>query len=1133
MDIATVTARDPIMVPESASDADWVRLDDMQVFFGASSVAAARDAALGRSGLEVNRRKVTGDLRLVVQTGRAFQQAYPEVEVVVDKGRYLVVALPEDQQVRSKAACYAIRRLVPGTVVFRTLETRARRRAAVPWIESLVRCVDLSSFQAVLAQLTAYPTRHSTSSHFDDAAAWAQGELDAIGYVTSVQPFSWTTGASSNLVAERAGQSPPPRSLVLVTAHLDSVNTAGGPTAPAPGADDNASGCAALLQLARVFSDHPATHDLRLVLFGGEEQGLRGSAAYVDGLSAEERGRIVAVINMDMVGCRNTGVPTVLLEGDTLSQGVIDGLADAAATYTTLAVQTSLSPYASDHVSFINADIPAVLTIEGADRGNSAVHTANDTPDRIDYGLGLQIAQMNVAAAAAALGNEGGGSMTDMSTRLSGRYVYNGGADARGSILRNGEVLGDEPDPSVTVEQPIFIAEAGEALRSPEEPRFTIHIDIDGTDPLQVVSGTVSRGPVVAILPPHFIGRVRSTTGTPLERSLVVEDFSFTWPGTGAVIDRIEAKVAGGLPAAASAVVTFISTATGTKFGPYTAPRQSAYFHDVEVEIDREDGAVAPEPFNTHTHPDRPANLLAEDLTLESCFARAGIRITRSTSGNVINTTEAGANNRWNYMELHDAMSDHWSAFANLPQWKLWIFLAELADDDGLGGAMFDGYIDEPGGVDRQGTALFTLSPFFHKAAGAYPKANPPAAEAARRELFFDLIHETGHAFNLAHSFQKQSVSRPGDVAWPAPAWMPLTANPQALSWMNYPDEASPGGGYSATWFYNQFRFRFDDNENLFLRHAPASFVQMGHAAWFYNHGRVARGTLDRRLELVIRSRTEILEFGEPVFIELRLRNVGDELLLAHRNLQPSDGMVEIAVTNPSGERRPFIPFTHTRRRLDHGPLAPGETVYDAVNLTMGQFGFVFKEPGPYRIEASYTNRDGSTAAAIMRLDVRPPGTYEQLRVVQELFHARVGRVLDVGGSRLMSDVNDKLAWVVRELGGQHPASLYLTTVQAAPLARDYKILTGEADRVEVLPAEPDVCERELAPVVDQAQQAADALGHITFREVVDIYTDAAVAAGEQSKARTAQSHMLGIFESREVVAPVIEEIRKRVATLS
>ena len=138
------------------------------------------------------------------------------------------------------------------------------------------------------------------------------------------------------------------------------------------------------------------------------------------------------------------------------------------------------------------------------------------------------------------------------------------------------------------------------------------------------------------------------------------------------------------------------------------------------------------EPVSTLVHPDRPADLPSENLTLESAFGKAGIRITRSAgSGTIVDTTEAGTNNRWNYSELHDSMQLHWDAFANKPQWKMWLFLAELADDDGLGGVMFDGEIDEPGGVDRQGTAIFTKCPHFHTVAGGYIQANPPKEEAA------------------------------------------------------------------------------------------------------------------------------------------------------------------------------------------------------------------------------------------------------------------------------------------------------------------------------------------------------------------------------------------------------------------
>jgi Zn-dependent M28 family amino/carboxypeptidase len=81
----------------------------------------------------------------------------------------------------------------------------------------------------------------------------------------------------------------------------------------------------------------------------------------------------------------------------------MDGLARAAATYTTLVVERSLDPFASDHVPFIDAGIPAVLTIEGADNANAAIHSERDTLDRINYDFALDILRMNTAFVTTAL----------------------------------------------------------------------------------------------------------------------------------------------------------------------------------------------------------------------------------------------------------------------------------------------------------------------------------------------------------------------------------------------------------------------------------------------------------------------------------------------------------------------------------------------------------------------------------------------------------------------------------------------------------------------------------------------------------------------------------------------------------
>ena len=105
------------------------------------------------------------------------------------------------------------------------------------------------------------------------------------------------------------------RGIVLVTAHLDSVNHEGNASSPAPGADDDGSGSAGVIAIARALKDSPAHTTSVLVLFGGEEQGLFGSKQFVASLKPADRARVQAVVNMDMIGTLNTPVPTVLLEG--------------------------------------------------------------------------------------------------------------------------------------------------------------------------------------------------------------------------------------------------------------------------------------------------------------------------------------------------------------------------------------------------------------------------------------------------------------------------------------------------------------------------------------------------------------------------------------------------------------------------------------------------------------------------------------------------------------------------------------------------------------------------------------------------------------------------------------------------
>lgn len=154
------------------------------------------------------------------------------------------------------------------------------------------------------------------------------------------------THESRNVVGvRRSGSS----KIVIVGGHYDSVDAG-------PGANDNASGVGTVIELARSTSSGRAyPFELRFIAFGAEELGLIGSQRYVDSLSSEERERIEAVINLDMVGVgddlRLGGSPDLIREAKDVANGLGIEARDIERRFAN----------ASDHTSFIEAGIPALM----------------------------------------------------------------------------------------------------------------------------------------------------------------------------------------------------------------------------------------------------------------------------------------------------------------------------------------------------------------------------------------------------------------------------------------------------------------------------------------------------------------------------------------------------------------------------------------------------------------------------------------------------------------------------------------------------------------------------------------------------------------------------------------------------
>ena len=137
-----------------------------------------------------------------------------------------------------------------------------------------------------------YPGRYRGTASFEGATALMQEQL-GFGYQTRRQDFTWAGNRSSqNVIASAAGQN---STYLVLGAHYDTYF--GRPTLQ--GLDDNASGAAVLTEIARNLGGVALENGLEVVGFGAEEEGLRGSRAYVASLSDSQRANLLGMINLD------------------------------------------------------------------------------------------------------------------------------------------------------------------------------------------------------------------------------------------------------------------------------------------------------------------------------------------------------------------------------------------------------------------------------------------------------------------------------------------------------------------------------------------------------------------------------------------------------------------------------------------------------------------------------------------------------------------------------------------------------------------------------------------------------------------------------------------------------------------
>lgn len=230
-------------------------------------------------------------------------------------------------------------------------------------------------------------TRYTNSgTPITKATQYVYEQLQALGLSVTYHPWTRSGYSNRNVIGVIPGATHADE-IVLVTAHLDSVSNAPGDN-PAPGADDNASGSAAVLLAANILSRYDLDRTVRFVLFTGEEQGLLGAYEYATTVY-NAGDNIVAVYNMDMLAWDDLSGPDLDLFTRTSSNPGYAGDMAIANTFASI-VNTyalDLTPHirstgmgSSDHYPFWQRGFPAILAIEDYTGGdfNDYYHTTND-----------------------------------------------------------------------------------------------------------------------------------------------------------------------------------------------------------------------------------------------------------------------------------------------------------------------------------------------------------------------------------------------------------------------------------------------------------------------------------------------------------------------------------------------------------------------------------------------------------------------------------------------------------------------------------------------------------------------------------------------------------------------------------
>ena len=313
-------------------------------------------------------------------------------------GGYEILRKPATLARATRGAMIPGEPLPPDGVVAREVNnemTPVVRGNSNPEVQALVDRVNADRWFATLSTLAGFD-RNSFNPDLSQAHDWIQTQFAQAGLQTASFPFQLDGAVCSpprpsvNL-ANPIGFKPGTdlaSEWVVVGAHYDArnANRCDGAASPQPGANDNGSGCAGVIELARVMQTADTRRSIVFICFAGEEQGLVGSRRYVESLQVG--GQIAQVrymLNLDMIGHAVDDSLSARVETLAVFSSELNRYAQAAATYApelNLITSSATQAY-SDHWYFLNAGVPGVFTWENGAAIYPQYHQSGDRPENM------------------------------------------------------------------------------------------------------------------------------------------------------------------------------------------------------------------------------------------------------------------------------------------------------------------------------------------------------------------------------------------------------------------------------------------------------------------------------------------------------------------------------------------------------------------------------------------------------------------------------------------------------------------------------------------------------------------------------------------------------------------------------